>query len=429
MRGTLLLGLEERGETDLHHQRREKRHDEREHRVNPDAHHADLIRENVAAFLRGGVDGHRAFAEQQAAHDLHRGRDAMHLCVRESPLHALRKSLARPACGLSSTSARITVHGALALKGGRNRLHDRWHRACFNLRGLRGAVLREQGRHARPSVRFALAIGFLALGAGTACRNLPAAAGHRSATRATLGRDACCSPRSTPSSLAWICASRSAIARRFENRVRLALGRRHRDSTGSPHQLRVSTRRRRLILRLFLFVGRSSCSCIRRAWSCRSFSMRASSAFHFAGPGELRSSRRARRSAMALVICAASESNCRDDRALTNLNFGQFLLLIVGKRNGVLARLASLRFSDFLEIGFGLGLFRRKLRELDVRVPPSSPRWSASPRYRPLSWLSSSALSCTMRVSSTIGLLEQLAGGASSRRPFRKPPCPSPTGK
>ena len=76
MSGTLLLGLEEGGETDLNHQGRQESDEKSQHRINPDAHHADLVSVQVAALLGRGLDGDGAFTQHQAAHDFHRGGDA-----------------------------------------------------------------------------------------------------------------------------------------------------------------------------------------------------------------------------------------------------------------------------------------------------------------------------------------------------------------
>ncbi len=89
----LVLGLrlKEGCETNFHHQRRKKRDDESQHRVNPDPHHADLVGIQVAALLRGGLDGDRALALQQAAHNFHRGGDAVHLGALDRRLTRLVK--------------------------------------------------------------------------------------------------------------------------------------------------------------------------------------------------------------------------------------------------------------------------------------------------------------------------------------------------
>ena len=51
MRGPRLLWLKDRRKTNLHHQSRQKGNDEGQHRINPNPHHADLIRQNVTAFF------------------------------------------------------------------------------------------------------------------------------------------------------------------------------------------------------------------------------------------------------------------------------------------------------------------------------------------------------------------------------------------
>src|SRR4030095_877467 len=76
-----LLVFESGREANLNEQRRQESDDEREHRINPDAHHADLVREQIAALLGGRSNGYGALTEEQAAHDFHGVADAVHLSL------------------------------------------------------------------------------------------------------------------------------------------------------------------------------------------------------------------------------------------------------------------------------------------------------------------------------------------------------------
>ena len=163
MRRAQLHRLEERGEAKLHHERRQERDDEREHRINPDADHADLVGKNVAAFLSRGRDGQGALAEEQAAHDFHRGRDAMHLRVANGRLARLVVAVRLLAARIQFRAHRL--NRALGLE--RVLLFLRGRRESpINLRRLRRAGFHEQGHGGQ---RFlALAVRLLALAAGTA---------------------------------------------------------------------------------------------------------------------------------------------------------------------------------------------------------------------------------------------------------------------
>src|SRR5947199_5286575 len=100
MRGALLLGLEKGGETDLNHQCRKESDDESQHGINPNPHHADLVGEYVTTLLGRGLNGHGAFALDQAAHDFHCRSDAVHLSFSDGGLTRLVKSLSLLAVGI-----------------------------------------------------------------------------------------------------------------------------------------------------------------------------------------------------------------------------------------------------------------------------------------------------------------------------------------
>src|SRR2546425_8667514 len=93
MTGTLLLSMENGGETDLHHQRGKESDDESQHGINPNPHHADLVGEYVTTLPGRGFDRHGAFTLDQATHDFHRGGDAVHLSFSNGGLTRLVKSL------------------------------------------------------------------------------------------------------------------------------------------------------------------------------------------------------------------------------------------------------------------------------------------------------------------------------------------------
>src|SRR5439155_8690906 len=100
MRGALLLGLENGGETDLNHQRRQESDDESQHGINPNPHHADIVGEDVTTRLGRGSNRHGAFTLDQATHDLHCSSDAVHLSFSDGGLTFLVKSLGLLAAGV-----------------------------------------------------------------------------------------------------------------------------------------------------------------------------------------------------------------------------------------------------------------------------------------------------------------------------------------
>ncbi len=84
--GAGLFSLKECGETNLNHQCRQESHNEGQHRIDANTHHADLVRKEVAAFLGRRLDGHRALAFDQAADDFHGGCDTVDLRVADGRL-------------------------------------------------------------------------------------------------------------------------------------------------------------------------------------------------------------------------------------------------------------------------------------------------------------------------------------------------------
>src|SRR5262249_58645491 len=100
MSGALAVGLKYSRETDLDHQSWKERDDECQHRIHPNPHHADLVGENVAALLGGGLNGHRAFTLDQAAHDFHSGGDTVDLSFADGSLTRLVKALGFLAAGI-----------------------------------------------------------------------------------------------------------------------------------------------------------------------------------------------------------------------------------------------------------------------------------------------------------------------------------------
>src|ERR1051326_6181648 len=93
MSRALLFRLEYSRKTNLHHQCGKESDDERQHRIDPNADHADLVSKDVAALLGGEFYRHRTLTHDQAAHDFHRGSVAVHLGLSNGSLARLVKSL------------------------------------------------------------------------------------------------------------------------------------------------------------------------------------------------------------------------------------------------------------------------------------------------------------------------------------------------
>ena len=247
MRRTQLLGLEERRETKLHHERRQERDDEREHRINPDADHADLVGENVAAFLGRGRDGQGALAEEQAAHDFHRGRDAMHLRVANGRLAHLVVAVRLLAAGIQFRAHRL--NRALGLERVLLFLRRRGE-GLINLRRLRRAGFHEQGQAGQQFLT--LAIRLLALAAGTTVEILAQLARIRVHLRHALA--ALVAHCHQLRFLGFDLRFEFRNQRRLENLVHLAL-RRHAGVHGFFHDL-AAEKIRGLVLGQVFFVGR-----------------------------------------------------------------------------------------------------------------------------------------------------------------------------
>src|SRR5258708_40167203 len=95
----LLLGVENGRETDLNHQRRKERDDERQNWINVNPHHADLGCEYVTALPGRGFNGHGALTLKQTAHDFHGGSASVHLSFSNGSFARFIKSLSCLAAG------------------------------------------------------------------------------------------------------------------------------------------------------------------------------------------------------------------------------------------------------------------------------------------------------------------------------------------
>ena len=342
MRRTRLFRLEEGGETNFNHQRRQEGDDECEHRINPDAHHADLIGENVTAFLGARGDRHGTLTHQQSAHDFHRGGDAMHLGVFDGRLARLVESL-----GL------LAAHIGL----GANPVHFLHGRCQLLIRqlGLRRPFRRQLGLGHQQL--FALAVCFLPPGAGTPVELLAHAAGvHLHLTHPVT-------PAVVDGEQFGLFGFDLGVnlrdLHRFQDSVRFA-HRRHAGIDRLSHQL-ASEEIGAAILCLFLFIGR--------------LPVRVFSHSRFVGVFDARLLRVPLGSPAHLDFAPGPQIGdglgelggigikLRDDAGLAGSDLGQLLLLIVRQGNGILAR-AFIVFERLLKVRLHFGLSRTQLRQL-----------------------------------------------------------------